>query len=90
MKKVRQHAAGIELLKWEYAERESPSDIVIETFGCRIPDPFEKELPKEILLQSGSIWNICQRKTGLRAVTLSLRLIRGMARKNTFFPGSYQ
>ena len=42
--KVRQHAAGIELLKWEYAERESPSDIVIETFGCRIPDPFEKRI----------------------------------------------
>ena len=50
--KVRQHAAGIELLKWEYAERESPSDIVIETFGCRIPDPFEKNCRKK----SFSIW----------------------------------
>lgn len=51
--KAKQHTAGIEILKWEFAERESPSDIVIETFGCRIPTSFERRIAER---NPSSIW----------------------------------
>lgn len=42
-----QEVNGIEILKWVYAESAYPSEVVIETFGCRIPDAFEKKISEK-------------------------------------------
>lgn len=38
---------GIAVLKWEMAEREQPGDVVIETFGCRLPAVFEQKIAQK-------------------------------------------
>ena len=51
--KTRQTVGEIEILKWGCAELEFPSEIVIETFGCRIPDAFEKRIAER---KTSPIW----------------------------------
>ena len=40
---------GILVRRWEDSETAVPSDVVIETFGCRLPDRFEEAIARETL-----------------------------------------
>ena len=40
-------SSGILVRRWEDSETAVPSDVVIETFGCRLPDSFEEAIARE-------------------------------------------
>ncbi len=43
---VPQEASGVRVLPWDECLRREPSDVVIETFGCRLPDEFEEAIAR--------------------------------------------
>ncbi|MCD8340060.1 MAG: elongation factor P maturation arginine rhamnosyltransferase EarP [Burkholderiales bacterium] len=44
-----QNVDGIEIEMWDHSQKAEPSQIVIETFGCRIPESFEKKIARSPL-----------------------------------------
>lgn len=50
---VSQLCENIQVLDWSFALNAQPSKIVIETFGCRIPNEFEKKIAQK---NPGPIW----------------------------------
>lgn len=47
---------GILVRRWEDSETAVPSDVVIETFGCRLPDRFEEAIARETLHGHKVVW----------------------------------
>ena len=57
---------GVEIHDWKDAETSEPSQVVIETFGCRLPHSSIKLQPR-VRSRFGSTLNTYQPKTGWKA-----------------------
>ena len=51
-----QTARSVRILGWEQCLGNTPSDCVIETFGCRLPDAFEEAIARRVSEGRACLW----------------------------------